>query len=111
MVAYSTLPQTVEVNATNNGRVVNTTNSGTVRLQATNDEDTYRITVRHPWLTQAEITTLNSFYTTNSGSDIQITYAGVTYDAYMLGPPSFRAANRNSTAYFHATVQMIGNPQ
>lgn len=86
-----------------------TTESGKARGNNLAGETLYRITVEHPFITSAQVTTLQTFYSTNKDSDNTITANdGRTYDVNFEQDYGFSTTN---ATYFVAKTTLIGNVQ
>lgn len=105
MAAYPTsVPFRHEIDPLTRRRV-DVSEAGTVR-QVDLDEDTaYRIQITHPLITQAQLSTLLTFYTINKASQNTITLDGVDYDVIFA---SAYSRDRINGQYLTATVELVG---
>ena len=83
--------------------------SGKFRGSSLDEETLFRITVKHFLVTDAQATTLNSFYTTNKSADNTIVpIDGNTYDCWFEQDYTYEEV---SATYQNATVTLFANRQ
>jgi hypothetical protein len=83
--------------------------SGVPRQQNLGEETAFRIEVTHPLITSAQVTTLQSFYTTNAYNDNTIVgNDGDTYD--VLFETDYEIMHNGGT-WFTAKCVMVGTRQ
>lgn len=105
MAAYPTLPMRTRVTPLND-RKTDVSEAGYVRQVDLSAQQVYRIDVRHEYLTDSELSTLLTSWSTNKGTTITITAGdGYTYDCLWTQEPRLEVLNGT---WQHADVTLIG---
>lgn len=82
--------------------------SGTIRTVDLSQTTVYRISVTHPIIDSTDLSTLQTFYSTNKNNTNAITLGGVTYDTHFESDYQVEAV---SASYYNVSVSLIGVEQ
>lgn len=85
-------------------RSVDVSDAGTIRSVDLSTGVAYSITIEHPLITTAQVTTLESFYSTNKTASNTITLRGVSYTFQFSGAYTIQSVNSN---WYNASVNLI----
>lgn len=85
-------------------RVVDVSDAGTIRTVDLSVGVAYAISIEHPLISSSEVTTLESFYSTNKTSSNTITLRGVTYNFLFQGAYTIQSVN---SSFYNASIKII----
>ncbi len=106
MATYPTLPTEFGGDPTpESGLQIDRAEDGTARARAYGG-DRMKITIRHPWLTSAQKSTLDAFYSSNRliPFDYTSVHDGVTRSCLFASGPKYK---REFGDYWTASVEMV----
>ncbi len=78
---------------------------GTLRGVVTATGEVYDVVLVHPFLTEAQAATIESFYTSNRTASVDVTWRGVTLACRFAGKPVVEPAGG---VYWQVTSKLIG---